>query len=420
MDQTTVENQKLLLVATLQDRIMKGKNTIIFKELMDEQLPQFLKNYLTNRVQKIYNTEEPFQTKNSKRYDLNYHRIEELRLEFKRAFEEATLFTKEEMEEIISRTISLQWDLLTSPAVTLKKIFFQHRTELTQTEVLRILEALDDERIFIKNLIKNIRHYDQYHILSDDFSLIVVSTMEESYSRDFSDTLLSDLQALLNFFNCVDASHSNQLHKNIVKLMLEKRNLEHLYDMIITTDDSCDVYELSVLGSRLSELNLFGSENEYLNHGREDHSKDSISFHTDDKAYALSSETPDATGLPGEAQLHQFQEKSDTHHPIIMDCKDPQDFIIDRSMIEHQPDIPLVSLNSLFDDKSKRMIQKKIFNKDNEAYNKFLDRLESIDNWKEAKQIIDYELMIRSIQPFSREALKLGDLVFNRYFPQKK
>ncbi len=71
MDQTNLEDQIEALASILHNRVMKGKNTVIFKELLDEPIPQFLKNYLKNRVQKIYNTEEPVQISQSKRYDLN-------------------------------------------------------------------------------------------------------------------------------------------------------------------------------------------------------------------------------------------------------------------------------------------------------------------------------------------------------------
>ncbi len=72
----------------------------------------------------------------------------------------------------------------------------------------------------------------------------------------------------------------------------------------------------------------------------------------------------------------------------------------------------------LIDEKDKKYIQKKIFDNDIRAYNEFIRQLEPIDSWKEAKKMIDNELVMRSIEPFSKEALRLGDLVFNRYFPK--
>jgi len=62
---------------------------------------------------------------------------------------------------------------------------------------------------------------------------------------------------------------------------------------------------------------------------------------------------------------------------------------------------------------------KRIFNNSEKEYEKFIDRLEKIDSWKQAKETIDRELNVRLIKPFSKEALRLGDIIFTRYFPEK-
>ena len=125
MDITSGDKHKKLLTGILEKRLLEGKNTVTYKELLDEEMPIFLKNFLQNRVQKLYHTDEPFQFKNSKRYDFNHDRIAILKQQLHEAFEEATIFTKEEIIEIIDKTVGLQFDLLIRPHYTLKKIFFK-------------------------------------------------------------------------------------------------------------------------------------------------------------------------------------------------------------------------------------------------------------------------------------------------------
>jgi hypothetical protein len=93
--------------------------------------------------------------------------------------------------------------------------------------------------------------------------------------------------------------------------------------------------------------------------------------------------------------------------------------VIDREVIERQPPGPYPPLRSLISNKERKTLIKKLFNNDRGAYHAFIDRLESIDRWKEAKAAIDEELMRRQIQPFCREAMRLGDIVFSRYFSKK-
>lgn len=92
---------------------------------------------------------------------------------------------------------------------------------------------------------------------------------------------------------------------------------------------------------------------------------------------------------------------------------------IDRKQLESQPDGPIPDLDLVIDVKSRKMLVKKIFKKDEAAYKFFIAKLQEKMTWKEAKVLIDHELFNRNVEPFSREAIRLGDLVFNRYFPKK-
>ena len=78
---STGENEKRQIASILKKRLIEGKNTITYRELLDQEMPLFLKNFLQNRVKKLYVTDEPIQFKNSKRYDYNYGRIKELQAE---------------------------------------------------------------------------------------------------------------------------------------------------------------------------------------------------------------------------------------------------------------------------------------------------------------------------------------------------
>ena len=46
MESTIGENEKQLLAATVRERLIGKKNSILYRELLDERIPTFLKNYL--------------------------------------------------------------------------------------------------------------------------------------------------------------------------------------------------------------------------------------------------------------------------------------------------------------------------------------------------------------------------------------
>ena len=437
MESATGENEKRLLAATVRDRLIGNRNIILYRELLDKKIPTFLKNYLQNSVQKYIHTEEPFQFNNSKRFDFEYRKVIELRNSLIKAFEEATIFSRNELIEIINRTVSLQFNLLVKPSDTLLKIFYKNKAERIQNDILQILEGLDDRRILIKVLIKNIKEFDQYHIVAEDFINILNQTNKEVYQDNFIKSFISDITVFTDFLSMIHGNENTKIDINLLKLLLVERGLSQY-------SSAFDVYpETKIEINRIASI-LTNS----LNNGKPEDSEvdddiekfmlapatgDRREDHIDPGAKLYKNEIDQSfDNLESDQETFtQFDENTypldptdsvdgdDRKFPKITNkWKDPMDMVIKRSNIEKQPEGPLHSLRRLIDEKDKKFIQRRIFDNDIRAYSEFIRQLEIIDNWKEAKKIIDNELFMRSIEPFSKEALKLGDLVFNRYFPK--
>ena len=439
MESATGENEKRLLTATVRDRLIGNKNIVLYRELLDKKIPTFLKNYLQNSVQKYIHTEEPFQFNNSKRFDFDYLKVIELRNSLIKAFEEATIFSRDELIEIIKRTVSLQFNLLVKPCETLLKIFYKNKAERIQNDILQVLEGLDDRRILIIALIKNIREFDQYHIVEEDFKKILDRTNETVYQNNLIEALISDIKAFANFLSMIHGYENKKIDISFFKLLLVERNLEQYSSAFDNYPDT--MMEINRIESILTSI---------INNGK--HEESDLDDDDDIEKFMMvpiSDEQRDNYIEPGtklykneiDQSFDKLDQDSETFTQFDVNAypltspgsdgsderkipkitniwKDPMDMVIKRSNIEKQPEGPLHSLKRLIDEKDKRFILRRIFDNNVNAYNEFIRQLELIDNWKEAKRVIDNELLMRSIEPFSKEALKLGDLVFNRYFPK--
>ena len=86
---------------------------------------------------------------------------------------------------------------------------------------------------------------------------------------------------------------------------------------------------------------------------------------------------------------------------------------------ENKDESDLKGLQSLVDERTEKLFIKKLFNGDNEAYNSLFEKLNEAESWRVAKILIDNELFKRDVDPFSREAIKLVDLVYSRYYPEE-
>ncbi|HDQ44330.1 MAG TPA: hypothetical protein ENN17_02360 [bacterium] len=76
-------------------------------------------------------------------------------------------------------------------------------------------------------------------------------------------------------------------------------------------------------------------------------------------------------------------------------------------------------IRELIDDRTEKIFVKKLFDGDQDSYQGLLEKLEEAESWRVAKILIDNELFKRDVDPFSREAIKLVDLVYSRYYPEE-
>lgn len=90
--------------------------------------------------------------------------------------------------------------------------------------------------------------------------------------------------------------------------------------------------------------------------------------------------------------------------------------MVTHAALEAQPPGPYPSITRLIDGKSRQAFIKKVFHRDLDAYLDFIEALEATQTWKEAKALLDGTFKQRKVNPFSKEAVQMSDLVFSRYF----
>jgi len=121
---------------------------------------------------------------------------------------------------------------------------------------------------------------------------------------------------------------------------------------------------------------------------------------------------------------------TETAPPVATEEKTPKGMrIIRREQSEEEAAAPVpeaqkskrpeLDLRSLIDTRTEKSFVKKLFGGDRDAYDSLLDKLNDAESWRVAKILIDNELFKRDVDPFSREAIKLVDLVYGRYYPEE-
>ncbi len=81
---------------------------------------------------------------------------------------------------------------------------------------------------------------------------------------------------------------------------------------------------------------------------------------------------------------------------------------------------PLQDLHTMIKGRTRKKIIKKLFRKDEAAFNNFIDQLNAMSSWKEASRFIDDTFYELNINPYSKEAITFSDIVYMRFFPKDK
>jgi hypothetical protein len=77
----------------------------------------------------------------------------------------------------------------------------------------------------------------------------------------------------------------------------------------------------------------------------------------------------------------------------------------------------LVTLQSLLNPRSTKIISKKIFSNNESEFMQFIRHLESYQSWQESLKLIETELQKRKVKENDQSAILLTNIVYRRYFP---
>ncbi|MBN1350695.1 hypothetical protein JXJ21_14860 [candidate division KSB1 bacterium] len=451
------EQERRELSQSFKKRLLGNETKIVFSELMKNELPDFLRKYLTTYARRIFINEKPIQVSENKRFNLKSNKkFQESQKQIEDVIVESIILNQDEIEDAIFKAIGLQFDLYIEPRQTILRIFYKKKQERSQQDILNAIRNLSDTRPFINRLIEILESYSNRRLSRELFAEILLRTEREIYCPNDARNVILDVNRVMKYIEKLRGEACSGIKNGLVIAMLKQRGLSDLAKQFTRDPDNADS-DASISSAELElKLNAYieqlkkdvihdspprepftdvmpdfelrnSVQSNRLGPGGFESRTPSVSKagnidQLDLKANTVfsghESTEPTKQELP-ETENENFRVRPGRARDVTKHFDDPMDMVIHRADIESQPDGPIPELKNLIDSKSAKMFKKKIFQRDNIAYADFFDRLELTDTWKEAKIIIEEELRLRGIEPFSREAIHLSDLVFSRYFPKK-
>lgn len=485
------------LCSDLKKRFLAGKEQLIFAKMMQLDLPKFFKYCLKIQTKKIYLSENPISIVNNERYYLNTHEIKEALAKLENVFQNAVILTTEEFTELVEKTIGLEFDFLIKPRQTLQQIIFKNKTSCSLDQFLQVILSFDDNRPYIRYMMKLAKDMDIKELTPDTFARIAFKSEEGVYGKNAATAFLDDLAALNEFIKLVRGPQQMiKIAIKLIVLMLQERNLNIFikkFKTIYKSEHKTElefpeiqaIFEKKAAARSPKPNNNVGIENsqeEVLSHPKKVTAKpekskpeptkvfEAPAFHLnnlksefeiafgsenlEEKIFSKAAKIANTKRNRAENWVLYGTQKSNVigrDNIGRIEKKEPEASQISKPIVSYQEpeslnttqnsesnnrwdgledlgfqfDSPdnnnvLPDLANLIDIKSRRLFIRNIFYKDENAYDKFISELQALKNWREAKERIDHELTKRKKDPFSKEAIRLGDIVFGRYFPKKE
>jgi len=419
------ENQAL--TDALKRRLVGSRERLTYSELARMDLPDVLRTYLRIQARKALQAEYPIQWKPTPRYDPNSPRISALLEQLRDVLQEETSFSSDEIARMVDIAVGLELGFILRPRVTLEEILFKKADRRSKQEVMEVVRRFGSRRPFLQALLKHAEAHPSDTVTPTEFRQLADEADTDVLKSGIAKALGQDVQDLLGLVNQARGENQRALRVPLLIGFLEERHFDDIAQELLLEDSSesgeWDIEEfkrkVAVAIERREERRRAATA-----------PPEAVRPPEVPKAEVpLAVQPPPVpeTKAPEVAALAQqvaAQVQAESKRPRIIFSEAEEaisaTMIIERQTIERQPPGPYVSLQTLLSERDRKAFVKKIFKKDVNAYEKFIGELEALDTWKEAKARINAELARREVDPFSKEATRLGDLVFERYFKKKR
>jgi hypothetical protein len=471
------ENETVVLVVSFKKRILAGKDKVRFGRISaDNAIPPFIKMLFQKRVEKYLVAESPFSVQPTPHFDLHPEDLENLKGRFLEVLREVASFKEDEVETILREALILRLDYLVKPVDTMRKILFEDQPSISFRNIEEKLEPFSKLLPYAEQLTAECRRLGYKSIEQDEYGSMVSDVVQKITKDNPMKIVLHDFSVTTDFLSETKGEDIVRVEGEILQEFLADRNLWGFrraldVEMKLGKEDF-DAAELEMTLKRYQELKEAflkngtplkpeGKESVVFKELKKETKKPEPEIEVIEPVIEQESETFESLSLIDEKPEEKkpapkedtwdLEEVMDRQSPVLdlEDTKErtarPEDksktpksmriirreqknedledevIPLDKDTFYEKPALPQkrMGLKNLIDEKAEKVFIKKLFDGDATSYEKLLEKLDEAESWRVAKILIDNELFKRDVDPFSREAIKLVDLIYSRYYPEE-
>ncbi len=374
MFEQEIQNVKQKILSNI-----SGKDRIPLVEIISWDIPQSMKDYFNIFAERIL-SEEILNVLYSKRFDQNNPDFISARKTLMNTLKNALLLNRSEFEDALDKAARFALNFVLRPEWTLAKVIFKNDPAKTPEQIIETLSNFNEYSYYKNLLIKILEKYQSNEVKFETFQRMLRKIDEEVFKNVSMKDLLSIVEPVFNFFEFANDSvsvpaealmiyYSDKGIENIVKEIELEKDLHRRQKLTLTDLET-------ILNRTLKPAPI----------------KEEVPAYPKEQPAETKVEIP-------EVQAREPVEETET------------------IKAELTSEVKLPDLNLFLDEKRKEKFVRKIFKRDEEKFYEAINKLNSINSWKEASAFIDSIFIAYEIDPYSDEAVEFTDFVYRRYFP---
>ncbi len=374
---TGFEEGKRKLATALVERVANGKEHWTCRQILQESMPEFAKENIIALAQRRLKQEKPFSWNPTADFDVN---DVEVRTSFEKlvaSLVRSMRLSHAELEHCLREAVYLRFDVLLKPQSTIEALLFRPAERVDKKIAVYKLDLLGGDLPFILRVKEKINASPENHLSKLVFALMAKEISDALYSCRNKTAAVKDFELLEDLFRLKEELTPKGVDAGLLPDFLHSRGLREL---------------LGQVEKKIQQGKAFWQKQDF---------QDLFEF-------------AKTTGRPAFAITDLIEEEERLLPRIVF--QEEEKGPVYQSQREHQPPGPYPSIQSLIDSKDYKVLVHKIFERDERAFRSFIDKVDQVDKWRDAKQLIDWELNKRRLDPYCKEAVKLGDIVFAKYF----
>ena len=367
---------------------------------------------------------------------------------------------KSDIEKIIKDTLLVKLEYIIMPLATIEKLLYRETSARSVTDIVIKFREFEKFRYYPDALEKYAHAKNITHLTKGQLRLLIAEINQSLFSQGNLDNVLKLCGLIMKEINDLQGRDTNSIATDLLMKAFVDRSLRD-YEVALNIEKELGSEQINIYGLRqvLNRFNILKEKKAVPAYEsgkpdaekqpavekkkdttgviiekvlKNDESGELIDIHqiiskktkkesTDQLKAPTLSETPKSNteAVRKLVMTPKIEKASDVTGEFIKE-ELVESFSDDTSAIKLtalKESDQLVLLQTLITPKDEKIFMNAVFQNDTKDYHEFISSINRTKTWKEAIAVLDETLAAAKVDPYCKEAIRLSDIVYTRYYP---